>query len=271
MLAFLTLVAAAVQFASAASIMPLGDSVTYGCGDSCESSPYDCTTNSSLDCPNPLGPRSCHGGYRTRLHALLAAAGVDAVFVGPLTTGPSVAPATATRHAGYSGALVGPTASKWSLTDLFANWTAPAYAPDVVLLLGGTNDVWAGVGAPKIANDVRTLVARAAAVWPRATFLIASILAMPQVNNATVAALNAALPGTVAALRAAGVNATFVDVAAATRMCPPEPTALCCLQSDVHPSAAGYDRLAAAWLPAVLTAIGQAQDATHLGPPSPQG
>ena len=240
---------------AAVTIMPLGDSITYGCGDYCETSPYDCTTNSSLDCPNPLGPPSCHGGYRTRLHTLLLAAGVDATFIGPLTSGPAAAPQGAKGHAGYSGALVGHTGSGWSLTDLFTNWTAPTYHPDVVCVLGGTNDVWAGVAAPKIESDLRALLARAGAVWPRAAFLVASILAMPTVNNATVVAYNAALPGVVADLRAAGVNATFVDLAATTHMCAPEPTALCCLQSDVHPSAAGYDVLARAWLPAVVAAV----------------
>ena len=113
LLVALVLAAAARTTCEALTILPLGDSITFGCGDSCPGRSYDCTTNETLDCPDPLGPSTCQGGYRTRLWQLLSDSGVDATFVGPLTTGPSTAPARARGHAGFSGAAIGPSSSKY--------------------------------------------------------------------------------------------------------------------------------------------------------------
>ena len=56
------------------AILPLGDSITFGCGDPCIGNGYDCTQNATLDCPSPFTP-SCHGCYRPFLWQLLNAAG----------------------------------------------------------------------------------------------------------------------------------------------------------------------------------------------------
>jgi hypothetical protein len=112
----------------AVRILALGDSITFGCGDSCiDGGTYDCSQSPTVDCPDPLVPGSCHGGYRTRLHQRLLAAGRQVTFVGPLLNG-------ALHHAGYSGAAVGPVSNQWSLAFLFPNFTLPAYENDMVLL-----------------------------------------------------------------------------------------------------------------------------------------
>ena len=105
----LALLAACAARACAFKMMALGDSITFGCGDSCvDGGTYDCSANATLDCPDPLVGNSCHGGYRSRLNAKLSAAGRVVEFVGPLYNG-------GLHHAGYSGAAVGPVSRAWSL------------------------------------------------------------------------------------------------------------------------------------------------------------
>jgi hypothetical protein len=62
-------------------IMPLGDSITFGCGDQCEK---DCMVG-----PKGMAPCSnCSGGYRTPLYNELHNASFNFSFVGTKQNGP---------------------------------------------------------------------------------------------------------------------------------------------------------------------------------------
>ena len=130
------------------SVMPLGDSITYGCGDNCTSlcSPIlpcvDCLANGSYT-PCAL----CSTGYRLPLWRRLVAAGFAPVMVGPLTGGPAEAPPTATHHAGWPGIRISGTASANHTMGLVqaagmaGGWGPFAAQAEAILLHIGTNDI----------------------------------------------------------------------------------------------------------------------------------
>ena len=129
-------------------VMPLGDSITYGCGDNCSSlcTPTlpcaDCLTNGSYT-PCAL----CSSGYRLPLWRRLTTASIDPIMVGPLTGGPADAPLTATHHAGWPGIRISGTASPdhtmglVQAADIVGGWGVFAAQSEVILLHIGTNDI----------------------------------------------------------------------------------------------------------------------------------
>ena len=251
------LTSSATAAAATTTILPLGDSITFGCGDSCANGgAYDCTVNATLDCPNPLAPvRTCHGGYRTPLYRSLSTHGYAVSFVGPLHNGPTDLPVSAVGHGGYSGAEIGPNPSTgYSLADYFAYWTA--YKPDIILLMVGTNDLWAGLPAATILARLRALLMRVQAALPGFQVLLSSVLSLPSVNvTAEWEACNSGLPALVSELAAGGMSISLVDAAGATHMCPTWPNELCCATFDVHPSSAGYGRLAGVLFDALVALL----------------
>lgn len=74
------------------TILPLGDSITKGCGSDAGPS-----NNWTAVC----GPDS--GGYRAPLWASLTAAGFNVTFVGTQSSGPAWLPATGQHHEGHPG------------------------------------------------------------------------------------------------------------------------------------------------------------------------
>ena len=156
-------------------VMPLGDSITYGCGDNCSSlcTPTlpcaDCLTNGSY---TPCA--FCSSGYRLSLWRRLTAASIDPIMVGPLTGGPADAPLTATHHAGWPGIRISGTASPdhtmglVQAADIDGGWGVFAAQSEVILLHIGTNDILqneyanasaaaADMGAPRSAAQRRHL------------------------------------------------------------------------------------------------------------------
>lgn len=241
---------------SSITVLPVGDSITYGCGDACAYSPGDsCTLNSTLLCSS--ANNTCYGGYRSLLYSLLTAAGHDVALVGPQSNGPAALPLAARGNAGYPGATIGPSKSGLDLMTRFGEWAAaPFSSVDYVLLLIGTNDIWSWEAPSTILGRYGALLDRVRGAFSPATrVLVSSVLDMdtvPDVPNvtATRAAVNAGLAALVAARARAGWAALeLVDVAAATGLCPESPrnNSLCCRAYNVHPSDAGYARVAAAW------------------------
>ena len=103
-------------------LLPLGDSITFGCGDQCEKD-KDCMKNGAKLAPCS----SCSGGYRTQLwHAVQD----NYEFVGTQSNGP---PDIGRNHEGHPG---------WTITQIhgiLGNWSA--LSPDAILLHLGTNDL----------------------------------------------------------------------------------------------------------------------------------
>lgn len=148
---------------STTRILPLGDSITLGCGDTCGyPAGSNCLTNKTLDCPSPFNV-TCEAGYRKYLWRRLSESGYKVDFVGPFINGPADIDQ---HHAGYPGGFIGPTryshwfglwftladcsflhpSGNWDLLYYLPVWSS--YKPDIILLMIGTNDVWAFLPGP---------------------------------------------------------------------------------------------------------------------------
>ena len=183
-------------------VLPLGDSLTFGCGsDAAPPDWFACCTATS-------------GGYRAPLWAALNGSAINAsvLMVGTESNGPSWVPAEQRAHEGHPGWTINQIAS------LQSKWVA--LVPDVVLLTAGTNDVGQGHSNVTILSDYTALLKALRATLPRARVLVASIYNMVDSSAAgqnlpfAINALNAALPAL-----ASRFNASFVDINGATGMC----------------------------------------------------
>ena len=248
----LALVAALARSASSFTLLPLGDSITYGAGS--HAGPANGWVAACDE--------TC-GGYRAPLWAVLTSAGFNVTFVGSLSGGPAWAPPSALRHEGHSGWRIA------QLTAILPQWSL--LVPDVVLVLLGTNDIGQNHTLAEVSADMATLLSATAAALPRARVFVGTVLNMvnsksPQWTPA-VAAFNAALPAIVAKY-----GATLVDLAGATGMCTPDASPLQRLCSEcnsasagcvppgafydrVHPTAAGYSLIAGVWAAALGHAL----------------
>eukprot|EP01079_Euglenida_sp_SAG-EU17-18_P009413 gene9413-1693_t len=144
--------------ASAVTLMPLGDSITFGCGDQCA---HDCTR----DPPTEFCPCSpCAGGYRTLLHDKLAAAGKPTTFVGLQSNG-------GTNHSGFPG---------WTtqgLLNILPKWAA--LRPDVITLHIGTNNIGNDQFCNGTITGLKDLLAGISKSLPDTEVFVASIIPMP--------------------------------------------------------------------------------------------
>ncbi|MGK5732824.1 FG-GAP-like repeat-containing protein [Streptomyces sp. URMC 124] len=161
------------------SVMPLGDSITWGAGS------------------------TSHNGYRLALRDKLAPHTGSLQFVGSVRTNDA-------EHEGHSG---------WLISDLSENiehWL-PAAGPNVVLLHIGTNDMDLDDdvdGAPARLGRLIDQVTRAA---PDVTLLVSSLVPSqsPRVQK-RVEKFNAEVPRLVAERRGKGFKVGYVDMSAVT-------------------------------------------------------
>ena len=237
-------------------VLPLGDSITYGCGsDAAPPDWFACCTATS-------------GGYRAPLWAALNGSAINAsiVMVGTESNGPAYVPVEQRAHEGHPGWTIN------QIAGLKDKWVA--LAPDVVLLMAGTNDVGQGHSNATIKADYVSLLASLRATLPKAALYVTSILNLPDnqkpAYRTSINALNAELPGL-----AAAVGATFVDINGATGMCfgPGSPLVNLCAvcngpcggynadscppkgYSYCHPTGAGYDLMGGVWANALLPSL----------------
>jgi lysophospholipase L1-like esterase len=176
------------------------------------------------------------GGYRIDLEDDLAAAGYTIDFVGSLSNGP---PSLADRnHEGHVGITID------GLRGGFATWFATSPA-DVILLLGGTNDLKIGTstdGDPVAASGrLRQLLVDITTRAPGAEVLVSTLPPQTSVEaQARVAQFNAIVPTVVEDLASEGRSVTLVDGAAVLTTAD--------LVDSLHLSAGGFSKLADAWL-----------------------
>ena len=234
-------------------LLPLGDSITFGCGDgdsqSCRAAGEAVQCNLTA---SPCAP--CAEGYRVRLWRLLEAARPGAYqFVGTVATPAGSFPGDANLHEGHPG---------WRTTDLMRLLPqVQAVAPDVVLLHIGTNDIGANrypspaAAAHATAQNLAALVRQILQAAPGCRVYLANIIAMPSrchfYHNAAnlteqEEAYNARIPGLAEAL---GDRVTFVDMKGGSGLCLPD-RAGCC-PPLLHPNGAGYARMADVWFAAL--------------------
>jgi lysophospholipase L1-like esterase len=196
-------------------VMAVGDSITVG---------FDETGTT-------------RGGYRLGLwQRLVEHDGRSVEFVGSQHT-PWSSGAVDLPHEGHGGYRIDQVRAQldWAL------WT---YAPDVVLVHLGSNDIGQGYDSGA-ADRLAELVARVCGDLPGVELVVAAITPMPGAQQ-RVDAFNAQVPTIVANLRSWGCRARQVDMGAA--VAPGD------LYDGVHPTAAGYDDMAAAWYPLLVQA-----------------
>ncbi len=186
------------------------------------------------------------GCWRALLHRDLTAAGHRVDMVGTLPP-QGCGFAHDGDNEGHGGALVTDVAASGEAARWFA-----ATRPQVVLMHFATNDVWSDRSSQQVLDAWTTLVGQMRAVDPHVVVVVAQIIpvAPPTCADcpARTRALNAAVPGWVAATTTAASPVLVVDHA--TGWDPARDTS-----DGVHPNDAGTARMAATWVPAVERAL----------------
>jgi VCBS repeat-containing protein len=219
------------QWSRAATILPLGDSITYGW--------------TALDYAQ--GQTNTEDGYRGPLWWDFASQSSLINFVGPNVSGDALLPSQ--NHAGFPG---------WrsdELAALLPNMLT-TYHPDAVLLLAGTNDIFQELSPAahtaafieQMINDARTLSpgthVYVATLTPINQDRVLDTTVPGQPNDAQqVALINQAITATIAAMAAAGANVSLVDMSNIT---------LSQIADAAHPTPAGYAQLAQNFYNAIL-------------------
>jgi lysophospholipase L1-like esterase len=186
------------------------------------------------------------GGYRIGLWQRLAGAGYRVDFVGTQFNGPSALGDH--DHQGHPG---------WRIDQIDANitgWLRSA-TPRTVLLHIGTNDILQNYNVASAPSRLSALVDRITAAAPSADVFVATII--PLANGGQEAAartFNAALPGIVQSKVNSGKRVHLVDMHAALTTGD--------LIDGVHPTAGGYDKMAATWYAALRSVPGTIGDPT---------
>lgn len=180
------------------------------------------------------------GGYRIGLWQRMAAAGYRVDLVGTQFNGP--ASLGDHDHEGHPG---------WRIDQVDASitgWVRTA-APRTVLLHLGTNDILQNFAVAAAPSRLSTLIDHITATAPTADVFVATIIPLASASQeAAVRTYNAALPGIVQSKVNSGKHVHLVDMHAALTAAD--------LADGVHPTAAGYDKMAATWYAALRSVPG---------------
>lgn len=212
------------------------------------------------------------GGYRQPLAARLTTLGRAFTFVGSGTDNSTVTLATANlaHHDGHPAYRVdqiinnlegsdgsrGNNGGYW-LSGLTVNGVAqrPALQPNLILLHIGTNDIVQSHDTAHLADRLDTLIDRLTSARPNAILIVATILPLADPAwNATVQAYNDRIRTAIVPKYAAlGRRVFWVDqyhngVDSSGRVI------LARLPDGTHPTALGYDLMAATWTDAIAAA-----------------
>jgi lysophospholipase L1-like esterase len=180
------------------------------------------------------------GAYRTGLWQRFVSGGYTVDFVGSLSSGP--ASLGDHDHEGHSG---------WRIDQIDANvvtWLH-TYQPHTVLLHIGTNDILQNDDVANAPTRLSGLIDHITATVPTAEVFVAQIIPLANSGqNAEVRTYNAAIPGIVSAKASAGQHVHLVDMYDALTTSD--------LADGVHPTASGYDKMAAVWYSALQSVPG---------------
>jgi len=180
------------------------------------------------------------GGYRIGLWQRMAAGGFRVDFVGSQFNGPAALGDH--DHEGHPG---------WRIDQIDANivgWLR-ATTPHTVLLHIGTNDVLQNFNVATAPNRLSTLIDHITATSPSAEVFVATIIPLAQASQENaVRTFNAAIPGIVSRNASAGKHVHLVDMHSALTAAD--------LTDGIHPTANGYDKMAATWFAALGTVPG---------------
>ncbi|MGA5302052.1 ricin-type beta-trefoil lectin domain protein [Nucisporomicrobium flavum] len=184
------------------------------------------------------------GGYRIGLWQRLAGAGYRVDFVGSQYNGP--ASLGDHDHEGHPG---------WRIDQIDANiggWLGSTN-PRTVLLHIGTNDILQNYNVSGAPGRLSTLIDHITAAAPSADVFVATIIPLSNAGQESAArTFNAAVPGIVQNKANAGKHVHLVDMHAALTTAD--------LIDGIHPTAGGYDKMAAAWYAALRSVPGTIGD-----------
>ncbi|MCA2211429.1 ricin-type beta-trefoil lectin domain protein [Jidongwangia harbinensis] len=184
------------------------------------------------------------GGYRIGLWQRLSGAGYRVDLVGTQFNGPAALGDH--DHQGHPG---------WRIDQVDAavtGWLRTA-DPRTVLLHLGTNDILQNHQVPSAPSRLSALVDRITAAAPAADVFVATIIPLASAGQAAAArTFNAALPGIVQSKVNSGKRVHLVDMHAVLTTAD--------LIDGVHPTAGGYDKMAAAWYTALRSVPGTIGD-----------
>jgi lysophospholipase L1-like esterase len=192
------------------------------------------------------------GGYRIGLWQRLAAGGYRTDFVGSQFNGPAALGDH--DHQGHPG---------WRIDQIDANvsnWLRNT-TPRTVLLHIGTNDILQNNNVSGAPGRLSALIDRITAGAPSADVFVATIIPISNAGQGAAArTFNAAIPGIVQSKVNAGKRVHLVDMQSALTTAD--------LIDGVHPTAGGYDKMAATWFAALRAVPGSIGDPGTPGTPT---
>ena len=202
----------------ACMILPLGDSITYGLQS------------------------SDGGGYREPLFKKTLTASQKITFTGSQKNGPATVQ-------GPNGSVPFPTANEGNsgFTIDQIRGTIPAGVkaaiPHIVLLMAGTNDVYASSGQAQMPDRLTTLINAVVTAAPNALIVVATLTPLSNASwEATATTYDGEIPGVIQTIASAGKHVIMVDM---SKM----PTSE--LSDGVHPNDTGYSYMADIWYAAI--------------------
>lgn len=219
------------------------------------------------------------GAYRPKLYTDLTHAGVTVDYVGSATNDSTTLLTSAgeANHDGHSGWFIADTPAGSSdngkgLYEHVQGWHSGIAAPDVILLMIGTNDLNGNNSVSGAPARFELLLTRLETLSPAARIIVGSVPKASETNiykNASVTNLNASISSFNADVlqivnnhAANGAKVEFLDVNAAMTLGD--------LGSDgLHFSQAGYDKLGDVWAASILSAPYSIWAAEHAGNGSP--
>jgi len=180
------------------------------------------------------------GGYRIGLWQRLNSNGYRVDFVGSQFNGP--ASLGDHDHEGHPG---------WRIDQIDANivgWLQ-SFTPHSVLLHIGTNDVLQNFNLSTAPTRLSTLIDHITNTAPTAEVFVAQITPLSNANqDAAARTFNSAIPGIVQSKVNAGKHVHLVDMHSALTTAD--------LTDGIHPTAGGYDKMAATWFTALRSVPG---------------
>jgi lysophospholipase L1-like esterase len=213
--------------------LPLGDSITWGCGNGVEPHVPD---------PGDGGGKGCEadaGSYRIPVAQALEQWNISVTTVGTRFAGPASQPDAWKYHDGHPG---------WKTSQIEAisvHWTA--FNPDVITILLGTNDLKSN--ASLILADIDALLNTTRKSLPNAAIFVASILDVPHSigggrNKANQVGLNKGIPDVVSKWGATGM-VHYVPLSENTTGVCGDDKHTFSIGDGVHPNPMGHLRVAA--------------------------
>lgn len=224
----------AVATSAPVTILPLGDSITFGCGDGCKGT-IGCGDQCALTRPKE------QSGFRAPLWRKLSpgsATSAEWDFVGSQQNGPDDVDRD---HEGYPG---------WKIEQLeeIKDQFLPL-KPDVILLMGGTNNMGVGFQQHDAAlGHMRSLLETIFAELPNVRLLLSTLIGSATAYGGLQhLPFNEGIRDFVKTYAAAGRNIELVDMARESAIgekgCNPD---YCC-PMGIHPTGDGYALMADVW------------------------